>query len=194
MATPTRTAQTATNGFDNATLGGLIASLRAHPQGGRATFFARSRWQDGSPGVSSRLGAYEIDGELQHDGQREHLVRTDEYVELGSTDTAPGPGEVLMAAVGSCIATTARAHAAVEGLRLSRIEVATEGDLNLHGMFGLDPRARPGLSNLRVTITIAGDGDEEALRKVALLGYQFSPARDSVEHGVPMEPRVVVAA
>lgn len=192
MAAPGQAATAVTNGFDTDVLGGLLETLKQHPEGGRATFFSRSRWQDGTTGVSTRLASYEIDGELHHEGEREHFVTTDEYVELGSTDTAPGPGEVLMAAVGSCIATTTRAYAALRGLRLTRVDVATEGDLNLQGMLGLDAGVRPGLSELRITVTIAGEGDEEALREVALLGYQFSPVRESVHQGVPVKPDVVV--
>lgn len=192
MAAPGQAATAVTNGFDTDVLGGLLETLKQHPEGGRATFFSRSRWQDGTTGVSTRLASYEIDGELHHEGEREHFVTTDEYVELGSTDTAPGPGEVLMAAVGSCIATTTRAYAALRGLRLTRVDVTTEGDLNLQGMLGLDAGVRPGLSELRITVTIAGEGDEEALREVALLGYQFSPVRESVHQGVPVKPDVVV--
>lgn len=189
MATPTEAAPaTTTNGFDTATLGGLYNTLKDHPEGGRATFFTRSRWEDGTAGVSTRMAGYEIDGELHHEDEREHVVRTDEYVEFGSTDTAPGPGEMMMAALGSCIATTTRAYGAMKGLRLSRAEVTVEGDLNLQGMFGLDAGARPGMTGLRVTMTVAGDADEDALREVALLGYQFSPVRESVAGGVPTEP------
>lgn len=189
MATPPQAAPATTaNGFDTDVLGGLYDTLKEHPQGGRATFFSRSHWEDGTPGVATRLAAYRIDGELCHEGEREHELRTDEYVELGSTDTAPGPGEMMMAALGSCIAATTRAYAAMKGLRLSRAEVEVEGDLNLQGMFGLDAGARPGMTELRVTMTVAGDGDEEALREVALLGYQFSPVRDSVANGVSTEP------
>lgn len=182
------------NGFDTAVLGGLVETLKQHPEGGRATFSARSEWREGTPGVSTRLAGYEVDGELLHADDREYFVRSDEYVELGSTGTAPGPGELLMSAVCSCITATARAYAAVKGVRLNRLEVALDGDMDLHGMFGLDANVRPGLSELRATITIAGDADEDALREVALLGYQFSPVRDSVHNGVPVTPAVVVAA
>jgi uncharacterized OsmC-like protein len=192
MQAPTRAAQATTNGFDTTTLSGLVETLRQHPQGGRATFFSRTRWEDGTTGVSTRLAGYQIDGALHHDGEREHTLRTDEYVELGSTDTAPGPAEMMMAALGSCITTTTRAYAAVRGLELARVDVAVEGDLNMQGMFGLDATARPGLNELRVTITIEGDGEEEALREVALLGYQFSPVTDSVHNGVPVKPDVRV--
>lgn len=60
-------------------------------------------------------------------------------------------------------------------------------------MFGLGPNARPGMTAMHAMITIAGDADEEALREVALLGYQFSPVRNTISEGVPVTPNVDVA-
>lgn len=180
------------NGFDIRTLGAAFEALKERRDGGRATFFSRSRWQDGAPGVTTRLAGYEFDGELLHGDAREHFVRCDEFVELGSTATAPAPGELLMAALGGCITATARAYAAFKGVRLTRCEVAVESDVDLHGMFGLAPNVRPGMSAIRTTIRIAGEGDDESLREIALLGYQFSPVRNSIGDGVPITPNVEV--
>ncbi len=180
------------NGFETTTLAALYETLEQHPEAGRATFSTHTRWGDGDDRVATRLSGYEVDDERLHENEREHLVETDELREIGSTDTASSPGELLMAAVGSCITATTRAYAASKGIRLGHVEVALEGDMKLQGMFGLDAAVRPGLSELRATIRIAGEADEEALREVALLGYQFSPVRDSVHRGVPVKPDVRV--
>ncbi|MFW6010311.1 MAG: OsmC family protein [Gemmatimonadota bacterium] len=182
------------NGFEVATLGGLVETLEEHPEGGRATLFIRTRWRDGDVRVVSRMSGYEIDGERVHETEREHVVRTDELREVGSTDTAASPGELFLSAVGSCITATTRAYAATRGIRLSSLEVAVDGDVKLQGMFGLDANVRPGLRELRVTMRIAGDADDEALRELALLGYQFSPVRETVHNGAPVTPDVVVSA
>lgn len=181
------------NGFDADTLGAFFETLEQNPEGGHATFSTHSRWRGGDDRVSSRMAGYEIDGERLHHQEREHRAETDELRELGSTDTAPSPGELLMSAVGSCITATTRAYAVTKGIRLTRVEVAVEADMKLHGMFGLDASVRPGLRELRATIRIAGDADGEALREVALLGYQFSPVRDTVHDGAPVTPDVEVA-
>lgn len=181
------------NGFHADTLGAFFETLEQNPEGGHATFSTRTRWKDGDERVSTGMSGYELDGELFHRGEREHRVQTDELRELGSTDTAPSPGELLMSAVGSCITATTRAYAVTRGIRLTRVEVAVEADMKLHGMFGLDAGVRPGLRELRATIRIAGDADDEALREVALLGYQFSPVRDTVHDGAPVTPDVEIA-
>lgn len=181
------------NGFDTATLGALFETLEQNPEGGHGTFSTRTRWRDGDDRVSTRMTGYEIDGDRFHHREREHVVETDELREIGSTDTASSPGELLLSAVGSCITATTRAYAASKGIRLTHVDVALEGDAKFHGMFGLDASVRPGMSQLRATIRVAGDADEEALREVALLGYQFSPVRETVHNGAPVTPEVEIA-
>lgn len=180
------------NGFDTAVLGGLVDTLKEHPDGGRVTFFSSSRWENGAR-VSTHLSGYSIDGELHHQNEREHVVVSDEPVEFGAGDSAPAPPEELMAAMGSCIAATANAYGALKGIRLTRIEVDIESDVDLHGFAGLDAGVRPGLGDMRIAITIAGDADGEMLREIALLGYQFSLIRDTVQNSVRLKPDVQVA-
>ncbi len=60
-------------------------------------------------------------------------------------------------------------------------------------MFALDPAVRPGILGAKAKITIAGDADEETLRKIAMLGYKYSPVSNSVREGVSVTPTVVVA-
>lgn len=72
-------------------------------------------------------------------------------------NAAPGPAEQLMHAVASCITATTNANAALVGVNLHRLRVDLEGDIDLHGIFGLDQTVRPGFGELRATIAIAGD-------------------------------------
>lgn len=188
----TDTAPAIINGLNTATLNGLIDLLKQNPASGRVTFVANSAWQDGARSFTSYMG-YRIDGQMQHQHQRRFVVLVDEPTEFGATDAAPGPVETLMAAVGSCIAATTNANAALMGITLTRLEVALESDLDLHGIFALDPNVRPGLGALRTTIRIAGDADATTLRSIAQRGYSYSPVRDTVAKGVAVQPQVEVA-
>ena len=97
-----------------------------------------------------------------------------------------------MYAMSTCVIAAANANAALMGVNLTQLEVALESDLDLHGLFALDPEVRPGIQELRAKITIAGDADEETLEKIAMLGYNFSPVSNSVREGVTAIPEVVV--
>ncbi len=98
-----------------------------------------------------------------------------------------------MYALSACITATTNANAALMGVALDRIEVMLESDLDLHGLFALDRDVRPGIGQLRATIVLAGDADDDTLRKIASQGFYYSPIRDSVANGVEIKPEVVVA-
>lgn len=179
------------NGLDTLQLRGLIGALEANADAGRVTFFSNSRWQDGMRAFTTFTG-YRIDGRMHHERERKFVLLGDEGVELSGTDAAPGAVEELMYALGTCIIAAANANAALMGVELTRLDVDLESDLDLHGLFALDPDVRPGVLDLRATITIAGDADAETLREIAMLGYRYSPVSESIRNGVPVEPNVVI--
>ncbi|MGB7291723.1 MAG: OsmC family protein [Thermodesulfobacteriota bacterium] len=183
---------TMVNGLNTATLNGLIETLKKNPEKGRVTFYSKSRWQDGMRSFSGFSG-YSIDGKMVHEKTREFVLLGDESVELSGTDTAPGAVEELMYALATCVIAAANANAALMGVKLTRLDVDIESDLDLHGLFALDPNVRPGVTNMRMEITIAGDSDEETLKKIAMLGYQYSPVSDTTRNGVKFSPVVKVA-
>ncbi len=183
---------TVVNGLDTSQLGGLIEALKQNEDAGKVTFFSHSRWQDGMRAFTTFSG-YEIDGEMHHQRTRQFTLLGDEGVELSGTDTAPGAVEELMYALGTCIIAAGNANAALRGIELTQFEVELESDLDLHGLFALDPEVRPGILDLRANITIAGDADDDALREVAMLGYQYSPVSESIRNGVNVRPDVTIA-
>jgi uncharacterized OsmC-like protein len=180
------------NGINTKKLGGLINTLKDKPEGGRVTFFSKSRWQNGMRAFTSFTG-YRVDGQMLHQNERQFVLLGDEATELSGTDAAPGAVEELMYALGTCIIAAGNANAALKGIELTRFEVELESDLDLHGLFALDPKVRPGILELRAKITVAGNADDKALKEIANLGYQFSPVSDSVQKGVKVIPAIQVA-
>ncbi len=180
------------NGLNTTALSGLVDMLKENADAGRVTFYSNSKWQDGMRAFTSFSG-YKIDGVMLHENERYFVLLGDEGVELSGTDAAAGAIEELMYALGTCIIAAGNANAALMGVELTRFELALESDLDLHGLFALDPEVRPGILEMRAKITIAGDADEETLRKIAMLGYEYSPVSNSVRMGVSVKPEVVVA-
>jgi len=179
------------NGLNTTALGGLVDMLKGNPDLGRVTFYSDTKWQDGMRSFTTFAG-YTIDGQMLHESKRKFVLLGDEGVELSGTDAAPGAVEELMYAMGTCILAAGNANAALMGVKLTRFEIALETDLDLHGLFALDEKVRPGILDLRAKITIAGDANEETLKKIARLGYDYSPVSDSVRKGVSAKPEIVV--
>ena len=186
-----KTEQDFRNGYNVTALSGLVNVLKDNSQGGRVTFISTSKWLEGAKSIT-RFSGYKIDGQLQHETERSFEVLSDEPLEFGATDTAPAPPEQLLAAIGSCIAATGNAYAALSGIRLKRFDVSLESEIDLHGMFALDKEVRPGIRAIRAKITVEGDAGEEELREIAKLGYQYSLVRETVENGVSIEPDIQI--
>ncbi len=182
---------TVVNGLDVPVLRGMESALKANPPLGFVTFFSDTEWQDGMRSFTSFTG-YRIHGQIQHQQERHFVLLGDEGSEFSGTDAAPGAIEELMHAIGASITALANMNAAFMGVDLTQFEVALECDIKMHGMFALNPDVRPGIIDARATITIAGDADEDTLRKIAMAGYNFSPVSDSVRNGINMTPTVVI--
>jgi hypothetical protein len=81
--------------------------------------------------------------------------------------------------------TTLAYHSAGRGLKLESIESEYEGDIDLRGLFDLDPNVRPGYREIRVKFRVKGDADEatihELLRKSPVYDTLVNPVRIKVE-------------
>ena len=64
-------------------------------------------------------------------------ILTDEPKLLAGADTAPNPVELVLAAVGSCLAVGYTAAAAAQGIVLRSLEIEVEGDLDLQVFLGI---------------------------------------------------------
>lgn len=185
------TASTVVNGLNTDSLGGLIDHLKKNPDKGRVTFYSKARWQNGMRSFTGFRG-YSIDGQMVHEKTREFVLLGDEGSELGGTDAAPGAVEELMYAVSTCVIAAANANAALMGVKLTQLDVNIESDLDLHGLFALDPKVRPGITELRMQINIAGDAEDEMLKKIAMLGYRYSPVSETTRNGIKFTPEITV--
>ncbi len=97
-----------------------------------------------------------------------------------------------MYALSTCVIAAANANAVLMGVNLTQLDVNIESDLDLHGLFALDPNVRLGITNMRMQINIAGDAEEEVLKKIAMLGYQYSPVSDTTRNGIKFSPEITV--
>jgi uncharacterized OsmC-like protein len=108
---------------------------------------------------------------------------------LGGTDRGPTPGELLLAALGSCVAQAFVEGAAMTGIPVERLEIAVEGQLDLRGTAGIDG-VRPGMSRIHLDVAVeagAGEAEVDALLTEAL---RRSPVADSLTAGVEVGARV----
>jgi uncharacterized OsmC-like protein len=125
---------------------------------------------------------------------RDHVLEVDEPDVLGGTDKFANPVEYALASLASCQAITYRFWAQKLGIRLDGLEVAAEGDLDLHGFFGLDDAVRPGFTSIRLEVTPSGPEPAERYRELADAVDAHCPVLDLFVNATPVERRLAVTA
>jgi len=128
--------------------------------------------------ASSRSIPGTLRQEIVIDGK--HRLITDEPVEVGGDGSAPGPHELLPAALASCVSTTLVMYARRKGWNLGQVRVDVR----------YDHRATPRRADL--TISIGADlsaEQRERLEKVAAA----CPVRRSMETEFEFDEQIVPA-
>jgi len=123
-----------------------------------------------------------------------HQFTVDEPAALGGADKAANRVEYALASLGSCQAITYRVWAAQLGVKLDKVKVDIDGDIDLRGFFGLDDRVRAGFNAVRIRVTLAGPETEARYEQLAQAVDAHCPVLDLFRNPVPVERAVIVAA
>ncbi|MFA7057253.1 MAG: OsmC family protein [Candidatus Cloacimonadales bacterium] len=97
---------------------------------------------------------------------RDFTVGIDEPKELGGTDKAMNPVEMLLNALGGCMSICAASFAKKNGVKLDGCRVEVEGDLDPDGFLRINPEAPNGFSEVRYKIIIDSPSPQENIEKL----------------------------
>ena len=116
------------------------------------------------------------------------------HVELDAGGgAAPTPVEFALLALGACAATTYRFWSDTFGMRLDEVRVDVTGDLDLHGIFGLDAGVRPGCAGIDMHVTLRGPEAPASYEMLARTVDQHSPVIDLFTHGAPVTRHLTIS-
>jgi len=115
---------------------------------------------DHARSVSDSVQATEpLAGEIAFDDPTGARLKVALHKGVGGTGEGPVPGDILCAAIASCLDSTIRVIANMLGVKLARLEVAVESDVDLRGTLRMDPGVPVGFSDIRVTVAMEPAGD-----------------------------------
>lgn len=113
---------------------------------------------------------------------RNFTVGIDEPKELGGTDEAMNPVEMLLNAFGGCMAICATAFAKQCGVKLKDVNVELEGDLDPDGFLGKNPNVEKGFSEIRYKIIIDSPSPKENIDKLIELIDERCPVGNTLKN------------
>ena len=171
------------NGVNVTALGATIEAIRQQPKLAQFKFRARNQWDSGPHNVATVDDFYGTCQEMEH--KQPFTMHADEPPVLLGEDRGANPVEYVLAGLSGCMTTTLAYHSAARGLNIESIESKFEGDIDLQGLFDLDPNVRPGYREIRVKFRVKGDADEatiqELLRKSPVYDTLANPVKIKIE-------------
>ncbi|MEX0374425.1 OsmC family protein [Spiribacter pallidus] len=122
---------------------------------------------------------------------RGHEVVVDEPLHLFGEDTAPAPAEVVLSALGGCLAVGITAIATWKQIPLKKLELHLEGDIGNPAAWGAGGHeAAPedmGIQAVRVRVDIEGDAPRETLDEIVQRANFYSPIGNTVRNPIDFE-------
>jgi uncharacterized OsmC-like protein len=172
---------TALTGIDKSGLANLQSTAIANPSTGCKTLKAVTTCEGGFRNLT-RIRSLEP-------------VLVSEPCALLGDDAAPNPSEMALAALGSCISVGLLANATDRGVTLSKIEVEMAGDIDISAVWGVGdtPDTKvPGFTDVRCSITLAGDTDTATLESIKDNAMLWSPVVNTFTRNVTISSSLTV--
>ena len=105
-------------------------------------------------------------------------------------DAAPTPSEMLLAALGSCLAIAIRANAVARVIAIESLALDVEADCDpsaLWGVVGADGPKPIGFESVRVRVHIEADAPREVLKALVVNALLWSPVGSTIHDPVHID-------
>ncbi len=179
----TRDDESFVNGVDVARLVQTIHAVEERPDLALFTFRASTEWIEGAHARTQIQG---FSGAGTEDSSRlePFVLEGDEPPVLLGDNAGPNAVEAILHALGSCLVVGFVYNAAARGVRVTRLGLSLEGDLDLHGFLGLSDQIPPGYGNIRVTYDLDCDATPEQIGALWAHVKRTSPVLDILQRPV----------
>lgn len=172
------------NGVNVTKLGQTIEAVKQQPEIAQFKFRARNQWDIGGHNMATVDTFHGICQEMEH--KAPFVMHADEPPVLLGEDQGANPVEFVLAGLSGCMTTTLVYKAAGLGLNIEDISSEFEGDIDLQGLLGTDPKVRSGYKEIRVKFKVKGDADEATIQELV----RKSPVYDTLANPVKIKIEV----
>lgn len=178
--TSSQKVESAINGIDTKQVQQIIDAVKGDPSIAQTTFFSTTLWTSGFNNETA-IKDFEL-GKSKVARPQTFKVVGDHPPELLGTNNGPTSVELLLAALGHCLASGWSTYGAVMGVPIEELKVEVDGDIDLQGMLMLpQPGAvRPGYQEIRAKYYVKSKAGRSEIEQVKKLAEDLSPTRDSL--------------
>ena len=188
MKTQKTSSSVVINGVNTEVLRGAVNAVAKDPSKGLTHWAVSSNWRGGARS-DTQVSGCTISGQRI---PRDFTIRIDEPVELCGTNKFANPQEYLLAALNACMIVTYVNYCSLDGIDLEELRIETEGDIDLRGVFALDPSVTSCDDQLRYTIHVKGSGTPEQFERIHRTVMAASPNYFTLANAMQMQPRLVI--
>ena len=170
---------TVVNGLNVQGIQDMMEMIKAQPQVAKAAFYATTIWRGGFHNEAV-VKPFSLGGSINDTARdKAFTIVGDHPQELLGTDKGPASIEVLLSALGHCLASGWATYGAHMGIAIEGLRVEVEGDIDLQGMLALpEPGVvAPGFQDIRATYYVKSSAPREQLAQMA---EDLSPTRHSL--------------
>jgi uncharacterized OsmC-like protein len=167
------------NGLDVQAAFETIDAIKADPSLARFQFRARNTWVSGDENRSMIRDFYGAGREDDARTMAFEFANGEPPVLLGNNEGA-NPVEFLLHTLAGGVTTTFVLHASARGIAIRELSTQLEGDLDLHGLLGLDDSVSPGYEQIRIRMMVKADCSDEELEDLLAYTQQHSPVCNTV--------------
>lgn len=176
------------NGLNVDALFALIDSVKENPANGKTHWRATSHWQ-GQAWARTVVDGLKFGGKYV---PRRFTIDIDEPYELGGSNRFANPQEHLLAALNSCMMVGYVAQCSVRGIVLEKLEIETDGEIDLRGFLSLDPAVPNGYRGIHYSVRIKGSGTEEEFAEIHQAVMATSPNFYNISQPIELMSDLIV--
>lgn len=178
------------NGVNVEQLIGTIEAVKRDPEIALFSFRSNTQWIKGGHCKTEIIGFY---GAKQEDTSRikPFVLEGDEPPVLLGENHGPNAVEAVLHALASCLSVGIVYNASAMGIRIDALNLALEGQLDLHAFLGLSENVRPGYKQLKVKVKVDANAPMEKIDELFAYVQKTSPVLDIIRNPVPVILEIV---
>jgi uncharacterized OsmC-like protein len=183
------TAKTANNGVNVDALVAAREALTGAPAAAQFKWRAQCEWKNGTHSHSSVESFFGL-GEEQH-RKKTFNFDADHPECFASEDLGATPVEYVLVGLASCLTAGIAAIAQYRNIQLRSVKATLEGDMDLHGILGIDDEVRNGFKGIKVSYNIDADASREDIEALVAQSQKRSAVYDIVTNPTNVTVAVV---